>query len=396
MSKSVREKWSARFDEWILWLLLLVAAASCVSEPLARNAVRVILVLAAVRLSINRDGLEKLSPFRSWWAAMVALFAVMTASAIYAGYGKVIFFVEDFRHIFYLMLLPPIMIIFVPNQKKLRLLLIMLTVSLAAVDCHVFFEWNAGNMRPTSWIHASFMLTGMFYCLILPIMLAFALKRDESTTTGHVFVALAVVSFAALILTGTRAALLTMVVVCPLMILTNADDLRKTAFFLAISGFVLAAATISLPQTNARMQTAFDMNYQSNSERLLVWQSSLEMFRDHPFFGVGLGNFKGVYDAEYASPDSVEDLKHSHSNYLQFLTETGAVGLIVYLWLMGSVLIRLWRERKRSIYIAAAFFSVLSLAIFSATDYTLLGFSGMRIHWLVVGAAAVVERLTST
>ena len=251
MREQTKNKWTARLDVFILRLLLLTALVCCVSEPLARNLIRISLAAAAVRLFLDASPLCKLKEYRALWAALSATFVMLTLSAIYGGNISALVANGDFRCNYYVLIVP-LVVLFVPNLRKLRLMFLLMMFSLFMVDCHVIYQWHMGNVRPTSWIHASFMLTGMFYCLLLPVTVAFAVKEDETKFMRRLFAALAFVGFAALILTGTRAALITAVSVCPLMLLISAKDKLKTLFFVGIGFFVLAAAA------QGRLQVALE------------------------------------------------------------------------------------------------------------------------------------------
>jgi O-antigen ligase len=65
-------------------------------------------------------------------------------------------------------------------------------------------------------------------------------------------------------------------------------------------------------------------------ERLAHWQAAINMANDHPFIGVGLGNYEAAYPA-YRVPSWPRALGHAHNDYLNILAETGIVGLTGYL-----------------------------------------------------------------
>ena len=83
------------------------------------------------------------------------------------------------------------------------------------------------------------------------------------------------------------------------------------------------------------------------SGRLSIWTASTGMIADHPVNGVGIRGFRDAY-AQYASSDDFwlshgeQGALHAHQIVLEILSETGAVGLL--LWLMGFALAwRAWR-----------------------------------------------------
>lgn len=76
-----------------------------------------------------------------------------------------------------------------------------------------------------------------------------------------------------------------------------------------------------------------DANF-SVMERVAHWQAAIKMWADHPWLGVGIGNYAVAYPS-YALPRWQEPLGHAHNVYLNFGAETGLVGLVAYgaLWL---------------------------------------------------------------
>jgi len=74
-------------------------------------------------------------------------------------------------------------------------------------------------------------------------------------------------------------------------------------------------------------------------ERLAHWQAALNMASEHPWIGVGLGNYEAVYET-YRIPSWPRALGHAHNDYLNLLAETGLVGLTGYL--AGWILVVTW------------------------------------------------------
>jgi O-antigen ligase len=83
------------------------------------------------------------------------------------------------------------------------------------------------------------------------------------------------------------------------------------------------------------------------SGRLSIWHAAGGMIAAHPLNGVGVRNFREAYP-RYAAPDDFflsrgqGGALHAHQIVLEVLSETGAIGL--GLWLMGAALaVRAWR-----------------------------------------------------
>lgn len=66
--------------------------------------------------------------------------------------------------------------------------------------------------------------------------------------------------------------------------------------------------------------------------RTYIWKDSMNMIRDFPIFGVGLGNFSLAYTLykEKAYWPHVYD--HAHNDYIELATETGVIGFILIFW----------------------------------------------------------------
>jgi O-antigen ligase len=82
-------------------------------------------------------------------------------------------------------------------------------------------------------------------------------------------------------------------------------------------------------------------------ERLAHWQAGWDMFSEHPWLGVGIGNYEPVYPA-YALPRWDEPLGHAHNYYLNIAAEAGLVGLSAYLILWVAVFWQAWQVVRRT------------------------------------------------
>jgi len=88
-----------------------------------------------------------------------------------------------------------------------------------------------------------------------------------------------------------------------------------------------------------RAASAFDMQGSSLKTRFLIWQSTLNMIKTKPLFGLGVGSFPLnylYYQADFLSQNS-NYLKYNvkaaeaHNEYLQTWAEMGIIGLLFFL-----------------------------------------------------------------
>jgi len=88
-----------------------------------------------------------------------------------------------------------------------------------------------------------------------------------------------------------------------------------------------------------RAISTFDMQGSSLRSRLLIWQSTINMIKDRPLFGSGLGTFP-LYYLNYQADFLQKNPNYSnfagkageaHNEYLQIWAETGITGLLVFI-----------------------------------------------------------------
>ncbi|MGA9334229.1 MAG: O-antigen ligase family protein [Rudaea sp.] len=162
-----------------------------------------------------------------------------------------------------------------------------------------------------------------------------------------------------ILLAGSRAAwLMYALVVLILLWRETRDPLRFAAWAAATLVVVALGFGVALHDSGA-----FDARVQrsllvlqgtehsvdvASAGRLRIWGTALRMTAAHPIAGVGVRGFRYAY-ADYAQPgDNFVDPKtdegalHAHQIVLEVLTETGGVGLV--LWIIGAFCaIRAWR-----------------------------------------------------
>ncbi len=152
--------------------------------------------------------------------------------------------------------------------------------------------------------------------------------------------ALAVMGLAVLVRFGGGRAVLGF-----LLLALAGYGLLSTGLSLAPSS-VISRLTDFLPYLEAgtldvRGVEVNDANY-AVIERLAHWQAGVAMWTDHPWLGVGIGNYEPAYPA-YQLPGWDEPLGHAHNYYLNIAAEAGVLGLAAYLVLWGTVAWQAWR-----------------------------------------------------
>jgi putative inorganic carbon (HCO3(-)) transporter len=89
-----------------------------------------------------------------------------------------------------------------------------------------------------------------------------------------------------------------------------------------------------------------DMSAQSNVERLRTWRVATEVIRDHPYLGVGGGNFRTAFDEHRAAFD-VRSRPHAHNNLLQQTAEYGIPGGMAFVAVWCVFFGEAWKGWRR-------------------------------------------------
>lgn len=116
---------------------------------------------------------------------------------------------------------------------------------------------------------------------------------------------------------------------------------RQAALVLVLVGALALVPLLRMP----RFASMLDLQQGSAFFRLELWRSSLTLIREHPWFGVGPGNFLGAYRTRYVLPSAWQEfnLEHPHNVYLDHWTRLGLLGLLAGLALQ----VTFWRTMRK-------------------------------------------------
>lgn len=167
---------------------------------------------------------------------------------------------------------------------------------------------------------------------------------------------------------------------------------------LALVVFLPPAAKSRLVQAatplSGSVTTASDASVRNRAGENLA---AVHMFLDHPWLGVGPGNYPVLYTkySETIGLDSRNEGRHPHNLYLEALAETGLVGGLVLFALMARALQGAWRARGalggRDGLLAEGVF--VALVGYMINGFFLHPSAYSRYLWLTLGFGLVCGRL---
>jgi len=126
------------------------------------------------------------------------------------------------------------------------------------------------------------------------------------------------------------------------------------------------------------------------------WLDIGRMWRDFPFFGTGLGTF-GSISAMYKTSPAQTSFSYAHNDYLQLLSETGAVGFVfmaLFFILYFKTVIRMWLKRRDPYVVSLVLGGLASLTgmlAYSLLDFNLHIPANGMLFFIIMG---LVYRLT--
>ncbi len=183
-------------------------------------------------------------------------------------------------------------------------------------------------------------------------------RKDENRPIKIILIFFLWVIFCTLLLTESRGAILSFSIALAVWYLIKTQR-KKRWFFLSI--ILIVCLFLFL----------FFLNKESSIGRVNIWNISLEMFIDHPLFGVGIRNFGNefmIYQGEYLHTHSnildskAAFVRSAHNEYLQAFVEGGLIGGGLFAILILMVVYAAIKNRKKDYSLLAGVFLSIILA----------------------------------
>jgi len=194
----------------------------------------------------------------------------------------------------------------------------------------------------------------LFLGMLLPLAIGLALFERKK-----IWIAAASLIFLADVLTFSRGGYLGMVAGMLVLIFIFWDTFGKNYKITLFLTSLIIFLTLIIPNPiSERFFSSFNLKEGSNAGRIVMWKKAGEVIAQHPFFGVGIGNFPLEVNplTNYRKPI------YAHNTYLDIAAEEGILASLAWIGILSSsFLIFLKRSKKNILYLSAA----ISLIIFS-------------------------------
>jgi|GEM_PF-7028763 len=176
------------------------------------------------------------------------------------------------------------------------------------------------------------------------------IARDSEKRSRWLFVAFSgVVIIVGLALSASRGGIISSAVgllTLSVLFLFRTDHRWKGKVLLAI----FAVGMIYALQAGVGFTVKrFENTPEDMKTRIRLASTTLDIFKDYPAAGIGIGNFPHVYPRYQSAFDGRVFWKHAHSDWAQFLAEAGIAGFLATMagavWFLAGFLQR-WRQRR--------------------------------------------------
>ena len=235
---------------------------------------------------------------------------------------------------------------------------------------------------------------GEYLILVAPIIFAMFVVSKSARDKFRYFISF-MLCCSCLIFTWSRGAWLGFIAAVLIFIIISSH--KSVAFsVLLLPAALLGASFLIDTSVLNRLSSIGNTSDSSTLYRLNIWKGTLSMLSDTWLYGIGIGTeaFSAVYPRYSLS--GTETAPHSHSLYLQIISETGVFSLIFFFVFcfafFGMVLYTMKNHtsKKYNIILIGFLCGVLAFLVQGATDYVWYNYRIFLLFWAVIGLASSV------
>lgn len=375
-------------ESWIAITITLMACFTRLSMAAGQVFYVITILLSIIYIWKHRHNLYVPSYVKKYSKSLIVMLLLLLPSAVLTN--NISIGLPEFINV-WLWRIPVFFIIAlcIRNKKTLFTMLAVFFVDFG-IDNLVAFYQHFSGMTDRGWGFGSSVLTisGLMVMLV-PIFCVILLDKEfPNYVKAAALWALGCVGFG-MYGNQSRGSWLFNMIMVPIVSLPYVMKrfIHVVAVLAVLGGVIWGFST--QPQYVARFESITNTTTDgSNLGRFEVWTSAINMFKDYPAIGVGIGQWRTKYEESYRLPSENQHLYHAHNNFIQLLSEVGILGLLGVLIFYGYMVIdnaKIW-YRRRDPYSLCAMIAVFSYVfVFGQIEYTLDNSSGIRLMYFILG-----------
>jgi putative inorganic carbon (hco3(-)) transporter len=333
-------------------------------------------------------------PFNSWQVRFFVLFYLMaTVSYVIKGRHVAVELSPFMTYTSFLVLFLVTMII-VDSPKRLRWVLLAAVASIGLSSIYVLREWQkggfVGGVRP-GWIGGGTNDYAISPLLCLPIAYYLLIMERRPLWERLFCLGCLVLGLTSVIFGASRGGFIGLSIATLYIIWRSSHRLRNIGLLLVL---VVPLLAITPASPIRRLIAPGRSDQMSTANHLGTLKAGIRMAAAHPFFGVGLGNYRLVV-LQYAE-NALQKAFVAHNVYLEIAAEMGFPALLIYLLMLSFAFKNLGRTQQADDPLirtaASGIYAGLlgaSVALFFVSAYS------NKLYWLMFSLAASLPGLTS-
>ncbi len=387
-------------DSTMYWVVLLLA----LTVPLSTAAASIAVGLGTLFIIVWSVRHKKLPPFDVNILEVLAVYFVLQFFIALMSWEPMISLREVVGevHRFFPLIFA---LTFIKRREQLCGVLIASLVAFLINDAVGIYQYFvAGEPRAYGLNHTPTFF-GSFMLMQIPLLIFITQLESLPTLWRRLAVFVAGLSLICLVLSMTRGSWLAFIVVVLIFVALEKKYRRLTAKIFAGLAILFLIVALFSPKIQDRLSTFTNTNFQSNTERVLMWKSAGEIFYDYPIYGVGQKMFFNAYNGYYITHEARERSgkgmrghTHPHNNLLHRASEGGLIGLAAFI---GLYVYFFWKffnqfKREKNFAFGAGITALLILAglqLEGLTDTNMNQVPIMREFWLLAGTLLAAENI---
>ena len=121
---------------------------------------------------------------------------------------------------------------------------------------------------------------------------------------------------------------------------------------------------------DGRIYSQLTKGITGSETRYPIFASAFYTWLEHPFFGIGSGEFKIIDITKYFPGNFEVHVSHSHNTFLTFLTEKGIIALLAYLVFQLSLFVKFIKNFRQNSIVFLALLMLVFQNIISLVNTT--------------------------
>ena len=255
--------------------------------------------------------------------------------AIFTGYINIVFFVLIFYKI-------------VHSVKRLYTVLLVACLGVFLYSAFALINYKTGRLSFGGMFDPNDM--AFFASGFLPLNLIF-ISRDNPLWMRLACLGSFGTEMIVILLTGSRGGLIAFLVVTFFLLLLKTKTVKFSSKIVCIIFCLISISFVSIPTERYKTLLSIEDDYNLKSEggRLALTEFGIKAMFINPLTGVGVGCFPRAIGLDrQARGDNFRRWQSPHNSVIQIGSETGIIGLTLFLLMSSNVVRVLNRTRKKT------------------------------------------------